>query len=136
MGGVDLLDCTLSELIPVIQGKKWYWPLIINTLDIASVYSWQVFRIVSEEPVTPKSYRRQIVGILIRGAHREIISVHSRPAKCFRIPDEICFERVKHYAICCPVRRCVLCGKNGKKACDKCKLTLHLDTCFQMFHER
>ena len=118
MGGVDLLDCTLSELIPVIRGKKWYWPLIINTLDIASAYS------------------RQIVGILIRGAHPEIISVHSRPAKCFRIPDEICFERVKHYAICCPVRRCVLCGKNSKKACDKCKLTLHLDTCFQMFHER
>ena len=30
MGGVELLDRALSDLRPVIRGKKWYWPLIIN----------------------------------------------------------------------------------------------------------
>ena len=103
------------------------WPLVINALNIAFVYSWRVFQ---------KSYCRQIVGILIRHAHPEIISVHSRPAKNFRIPDEICFDGVGHYPISCSVRRCVLCEKNSRKACEKCKLTLHLNTCFQMFYEQ
>ena len=82
------------------------------------------------------SHRRQIVGILIRHAHPEIISVLSKPAKNFRIPDETRFDGVGHYPISCPVRRCVLCRKNSRKTCEKCKLTLHLNTCFQMFHEQ
>ena len=47
MGGVDLLDHTLSDLRPVIRGKKWYWPLVINTLNITFVYSLRVFRIIT-----------------------------------------------------------------------------------------
>ena len=39
MGGVDLLDRALSDLRPVIRGKKWYWPLVINAINIAFVYS-------------------------------------------------------------------------------------------------
>ena len=39
MGGVDLLDRTLSDLRPVIRGKKWYGPLVINAINIAFVYS-------------------------------------------------------------------------------------------------
>ena len=83
-----------------------------------------------------KNYRRQIVGILIRRAYPEIISVHSRPANNFQILDEIHFDGVVHYPVSCPVRNCVLCGKNSRKACEKCKLTLHLITCFQMFYEQ
>ena len=39
MGGVDLLDRALSNLRPVIHGKKWYWPLVINAINITLVYS-------------------------------------------------------------------------------------------------
>ena len=39
MGGVDLLDRALSDLRPVIRGKKWYGPLVINAINIAFVYS-------------------------------------------------------------------------------------------------
>ena len=108
MGGVDLLDRALSDLRPVIRGKKWYGPLVINALNIAFVYTWRVFRIVTEEPMPQKSYCRQIFGILIR-------RVHSRPTKNFRIPDEIRFDGVGYYPISCPVRY-VLCGKNSRKA--------------------
>ena len=78
----------------------------------------------------------QTVWILIQHAHPEIISVLSRPAKNSWIPDKIHFEGVGYYPISCPIRRCVLCEKNSRKACDKCKLTLNLDTCFQMFDEQ
>ena len=134
MGGVDFFDYILIR--PVIRGKKWYWPLVINALNIGFVYSWWVFGIVSEEPMPQKNYCPQIVGILIQWAHLEIISVHLRPARNFWILDEIRFDGVLHYPISWPVRRCVLCGKNSRKACEKCKLTLHLNTCFQIFHEQ
>ena len=105
MGGTNLLNRSLSDLRPVIRGKKWYWSLVINALNIAFVYSWRVFQIVSGEPMPQKSYRRQIVRILIRRAHPEIINVHSRPSENFRIPDEIRFDGGRHYSISCPVRR-------------------------------
>ena len=34
MGDVDLMDRALSNLRPVIHGKKWYWPLVANALNI------------------------------------------------------------------------------------------------------
>ena len=34
MGVVDLLNHALSNLRPVICGKKWYWSLVINTINL------------------------------------------------------------------------------------------------------
>ena len=62
-----------------------------------------------------KSYCWEILEILIQGAHLEIISVHSRPAKNFRIPNEIRFDGVRHYPVSYPIRGCVLCGKTVEK---------------------
>ena len=121
MGLVDLLICALSDLRPVIRCKKWCWLLVIKAMNIDFVYSWRGFGIVSEEPIPQKSYRRQVVLILMRRAHPMIISVYSSPEKSFRIPDEIRFDVVGNYAISCPVRICVLCGKSSGKACEKYK---------------
>ena len=43
MGGVDLVDRALSNLRPLIRGKKWYWPSLISALNFTFVYSWRVF---------------------------------------------------------------------------------------------
>ena len=51
MNGVDLLDHALPNLRPVICGKKWYWPLVINTINIAFVYSWHQYRIIFGETI-------------------------------------------------------------------------------------
>ena len=42
MGGVDLVDRTLSDLRPSFNGKKWYWSLIINALNLGFVYCWRL----------------------------------------------------------------------------------------------
>ena len=54
-----------------------------------------------------KNSRRQI-GILIRRAYPEIISVNSRPEKNFQISNETRFDGVGYYPVSCPVRRYVL----------------------------
>ena len=37
MAGVDLMERLLASYRPTIRGKKWYWPLFTNMLNIAVV---------------------------------------------------------------------------------------------------
>ena len=69
MAGGDLLDRVLSDIRPIIFGKKCYWPLIINALNIAFVYSWRMYKIVSGLEVSQKNFRRHITSIMIRRSH-------------------------------------------------------------------
>ena len=66
MGGVDLLDRASSDLRSVICGKNWYWPFVINAINIASVYSWKLHCIVSGETILQKDFRQHIPDIMIR----------------------------------------------------------------------
>ena len=45
MGGVDLMDRALSDYRPSIHGKKWYWLLFVNALNVALVYCWRLYRV-------------------------------------------------------------------------------------------
>ncbi|CAH0562903.1 unnamed protein product [Brassicogethes aeneus] len=43
MGGVDLHDNGVANYRIRVMGKKWWWPLFINTIDSALVNSWKLF---------------------------------------------------------------------------------------------
>ena len=136
MGGIDLVDRALSDLIPAIRGKKWYWPLVINAINIAFVYSWQLHRIISGETIPQKDFRQYIVGIMIRQSKPHVISVDSRPTKAHKVADEVRYDGLGHYPISCSVRKCTVCGKSCTNSDEKCKRSLHVKTCFQIFHEK
>ena len=67
MGGVDLLDRALSDLRPSVHGRKWYWPLLVNALNIGLVYCWKLRNFLNEKQVTQKEFRRTIAFILVNG---------------------------------------------------------------------
>ena len=136
MGGADLLGHELSNLKPVIRGKKWYWPLVINATNTAFVYSRRLYRIVSGETIPQKDFRQDIVGIMIRQSKPCLISVDFRPTKAHKVADEVRYDGLGHYPISCSVRKCVVCGKSCRNSCEKCKRSLHVKTCFQIFHEK
>ena len=48
MAGVDLVHCALSDLRPNFTGKKWYWSLIINTLNLGFVYCWRLHQLCTK----------------------------------------------------------------------------------------
>ena len=55
MGGADLLDRVLFNLRPVFCGKKWYWPFVINVINIIFVY-WRPYRIAERFQMTHCGY--------------------------------------------------------------------------------
>ena len=42
MGGVDLLDNFVAKYRITVKGKKWWWPLFINFIDVALCNAWNL----------------------------------------------------------------------------------------------
>ena len=47
MGGVDLMDQSVSHCRSSIRGKKWYYPIAIALFDITIVNAWHLYRLVT-----------------------------------------------------------------------------------------
>ncbi|KRY20900.1 PiggyBac transposable element-derived protein 3 [Trichinella patagoniensis] len=54
MGGVDFLDKLAAAYRPTIRSKKWYWPLFINAVNVATVAVWWI-HCFSERTATPRA---------------------------------------------------------------------------------
>ena len=67
--------------------------------------------IISVEVLSQKKFRRRVVSIMIRRSAFQIIDVRSRPARIFKVADEIRLDGVGHYPFPAPVRRCAICKK-------------------------
>ena len=136
MGGVDLVDRALSNFRSVIHGKKWYWPLLVNALNIGFVYCRRLFRIIADDAVEQKTFRHHIVSILLRQFIR-VTPARSLPAaKAFMVADEIRLDGVNHYPKSGPICKCTVCKKSCRNTCSKCNSSIHVNTCFQLFHEK
>ena len=136
MGGVDLLDQALAKFRPAIIGKKWYFPLLTNALNIGLVYAWRLFQILKDSSVPEKKFLRVVVDILLRSAVQKTAAGALRPGPALTTRQEIRFDNVGHLPTTIETpRRCVYCGKTTRKKCEKCNKSLHLDFCFQMYHQ-
>ena len=66
IGGADLLDRFISQYNPTIHGKKWYWHLFLNCLQMLLVASWRIHCAVSQKKQLDllDFTRSVVVGIL------------------------------------------------------------------------
>ena len=129
---VDLVDRALSDLRSNVNGKKYYWSLIINVLNLGFVYCWQLHQLCTKPKGDQKSFRRAVVQVALMKAHNKV----PRPGPSFAIPNEVRFDGKGYYPAPGPVRKCVLCKKNCRNVCEKCNKSLHTKLCFQLFHEK
>ena len=51
MGGVDVMDRLLGSYRLSIHGKKWYWPLVINGLNVLVVAAWRLHCALAAKPI-------------------------------------------------------------------------------------
>ena len=85
MGGADLVDRALSDLRPNFNGKKWYWNLIINALNLGFVYCWRLYQLCTKPKGGQKSFHQAVVQVALMKAHNKF----PRPGPSFAIPDEV-----------------------------------------------
>ena len=135
MGGVDLVDRALADYRPSILGKKWYWTLLVNAINIAVVFSWRVYQLATDKESKQKDFRRTLVTVMLKQSQPRP-RADSRPGPSLSVPEAVRTDNRNHYPESCPVRRCAVCKKNCRIQCIKCKKSLHLNVCFQKYHEK
>ncbi|KRX82830.1 PiggyBac transposable element-derived protein 3 [Trichinella sp. T6] len=71
MGGVDLLDRFSLACRPSIRGKKWYWSLFMNVLNVAAVAAWRIHCKAKRKSLRHLEFRRQVLLRLLQGDRQE-----------------------------------------------------------------
>ena len=66
MGGVDVMDQLLGTYWPMIWGKKWYWPLVINAINVSVVAAWRIHCNAVASPMTHLEFCREIAICLLK----------------------------------------------------------------------
>ena len=66
MGRVDLMDCLLESYCPTICGKKWYWILFINFLNVTVVAAWRIYCQIGQQKVSHLEFWRQVTLCLLK----------------------------------------------------------------------
>ena len=136
MGGVDVMDRLLGSYQPIIRDKKWYWPLIINAINISVAAAWRVHCAIQEKSMTQLEFRREITICLLK-----IVMPHRRQIGGGRIQNllnEDRFDGVGHYKVSTTQKRCKVCQKNTRLFCAKCSVRLHCvesGVCFDIYHQ-
>lgn len=139
MGGVDLLDKQVSLYRVRIRGKKWWFPLFTQLLDIAVVNTWRIHQHVNpNDKLSLLEARRKIVLAYVS---KQSAVPRQRPGPQRRllggrVSEDIRFDHGNHFVTPIPTqRRCAFCGKKTKRICDRCNVPLH-DLCFAIFHTK
>lgn len=127
MGGVDLFDNAMNNYRIRVRGKKWYWPLLTNALDVAMVNAWKLHcmcrRYEKHQPEHQFEFRVQIVEAIVSNQKssghpgRSIITAAEMAKRTDRVDHLI--SRLDSR------RRCRHCNVKTEFGCAKCNANLH-----------
>ena len=135
MGGADVMDRLLGTYRPMIRGKKWYWPLVINAINVSVVAAWRIHCNAVVSPMNHLEFRREIAICLLKSPMEEQTKVTGGTLPS--LPKDIRFDQINHYKITTTQGRCKICQKNTRYKCQKCNVRLHSDkgaVCFDLYH--
>ena len=136
---VDRMDQNIDNYRMGVRSKKWWWPVFAFTVDASLHNAWQLYR-KSDNNSSPHylGFTRRIVQFYLQkyGTPPAIIG-RAAATKSLekRVLPGICFDSANHFLL--PAKkqfRSVLCKKNSRKMCKKCRVNLH-ELCFEEFHK-
>lgn len=136
MGGVDLADNFISNYRIAIRGKKWWWPLFSNFVDVALNNAWVLWR--SVHPTEKKSlldFRREVT-IALMGCVKKNTVQTGHPSNLSLRVRNISNTGDVHTIVKNPDnkrKRCRICHSQTIYICNKCNLAVHAE-CMQQLH--
>lgn len=141
MGGVDKMDWNVQKYRIRIRGKKWYFPLLTNAIDV-SVVNAHVLYCLTNGTIPLLDFRR-----IISRAYLALSSELSDPKKAGRksftksskkrVSEDIRtsgnhhLERTEEGK----QRKCAVCKTNVRRQCHQCDVGLHVE-CFSTWHKK
>lgn len=135
MGGVDRCDQNVSLYRTSVRGKKWYFPLIMQALDLAIHNAWQLHKTSTDKQnqLDHLSFRRQIaLSILQSNLKDKGRNSTGKPNANENIG--IRYDKVGHFVIPQDSQtRCRHCHTKTTTRCVKCDIGLHVK-CFYVYH--
>ena len=137
MGGVDVMDRLLSSYRPKIRGKKSYWPLFANALNLSVVAAWRLHCNLEDKPLSHLAFRRYISVCMLKMHHVDRPQVGGGIVP--DMPDDVRYDGIGHDKFPATQGRCKWCKKNCRYECIKCGVRLHYDkgaVCATLYHRR
>nr|CAH7746456.1 unnamed protein product [Callosobruchus chinensis] len=132
MGGVDLHDQSVNNYRISVRGKRWWWVLFTNAINMAVVNAWRLYQLCSEEPMGLLQFQRDIVLHYLVGKDKS--QFRNRPPGY--VPATVRKVNNGHYPEKMQVQlRCTECHMKARWRCEKCKTTLCIEReCFKKYH--
>ena len=65
MGGVDSLDNFVSAYRISVKAKKWWWPYILNNIDISLTNAWRIYRLIHGNNISQLDCRRRVALVML-----------------------------------------------------------------------
>lgn len=133
MGGVDKLDWNVQKYRIKIRGKKWYFPIFTNAVDVSLVNAHTIYCIANGK-MPLLNFRREVARFYLnlhsvsdpKNCGRPSYSVSSQK----RVPEDVRKNPQGHYlerTLDGKQRKCAVCKKNVRKQCVKCDVGLHVE---------
>ena len=107
-----MLVSTFGSYRPMIRGKKWYWPLIINTINASVVAAWRLHCTVAETPKSHLEFRHTIAICLLKSP----MNVRKKTTGCAiaNLPSDLRYDLVDQFKVSTTQGRCKICHKNTR----------------------
>lgn len=119
MGSVDVMHRLLAAYQPTIWGKKWWWPLFLNVVNVSVVAAWRLHCSVATQKTDHLTFRCEVALCLLKtelNKPRRQIGGGSNTD----LPDYLRFHGVGHHWMSCSRGRCCVCQANAWTKCAKC----------------
>lgn len=132
MGGVDRGDQNISLYRVSIRGKKWYFPLFAQCLDMSIQNAWQLHRSQGGK-LDQLEFRRAIAGNILESNQKDFKRGTSKRNSHENAHSR--FDGINHLIIYQENQlRCGECHKKVQFRCEKCNVSLHPKFCFTKYH--
>lgn len=134
MGGVDKLDWHVQKYRIKIRGKKFYFLLFTNAIDVSVYNAFVIYNRSHAHSIPFLDFKRAIARYYLRLSSYSDPKNAGRPSKgvvrSYRGGPGHIIERTDGGK----QRRCAVCKKNSRKQCRLCNVGIHVP-CFEAFHQ-